>query len=51
VLDAGQIVEIGTHDSLLAAGAAYARLYHAQHAQHAQIEARMKTTKDLAAAT
>ena len=45
VLDAGQIVEIGTHDSLLAAGGAYARLYHAQ------MEAQTKTTKDLAVAT
>jgi ATP-binding cassette subfamily B protein len=32
VMEAGQIVEQGTHDSLIAAGGAYARLYAAQFA-------------------
>jgi ATP-binding cassette subfamily B protein len=31
-MESGQIVEQGTHDSLLAAGGAYARLYAAQFA-------------------
>jgi ABC-type multidrug transport system fused ATPase/permease subunit len=30
VLDAGRIVEQGTHDALLAAGGLYARIYRAQ---------------------
>ncbi|WP_438870806.1 ABC transporter ATP-binding protein [Paractinoplanes ovalisporus] len=33
VMENGQIVEQGTHDSLIAAGGAYARLYSAQFAQ------------------
>jgi ABC-type multidrug transport system fused ATPase/permease subunit len=30
VLDAGRVVEAGTHDALLAAGGAYAKLYELQ---------------------
>ncbi len=33
VMEDGQIVEQGTHDELLAAGGAYARLYQSQFAQ------------------
>jgi len=33
VMESGQIVEQGTHDELVSAGGAYARLYAAQFAQ------------------
>jgi ABC-type multidrug transport system fused ATPase/permease subunit len=36
VLDAGRIVEQGTHDALLAAGGLYARIYRAQQRAAAQ---------------
>jgi ATP-binding cassette subfamily B protein len=32
-MESGQIVEQGSHDELIAAGGAYARLYSAQFAQ------------------
>jgi ATP-binding cassette subfamily B protein len=35
VMENGAIVEQGTHDDLIAAGGAYARLYSAQFAQAA----------------
>jgi len=39
VLDAGRIVEIGTHDELLAREGAYARLYHSQMKAAAEVAA------------
>ena len=38
VMDGGSIVEQGTHESLLAAGGAYATLYQAQFAQAAEVD-------------
>jgi ATP-binding cassette subfamily B protein len=36
-MEAGRIVESGTHDELLAASGAYSRLYHSQFAGPAEI--------------
>ena len=36
VMDAGRLVEAGTHADLLAAGGLYARLFHAQQADAAR---------------
>jgi ATP-binding cassette, subfamily B, bacterial len=40
VIDAGQVVEQGTHEDLLAAGGLYAELYHTQFADQEQTQAR-----------
>jgi ATP-binding cassette, subfamily B, bacterial len=40
VIDAGQVVEQGTHEDLLAAGGLYAELYHTQFADQEQTQSR-----------
>jgi ATP-binding cassette subfamily C protein len=34
VLDAGRLIEIGSHDELIAAGGAYGKLWHSWHGDH-----------------
>ncbi len=41
VLDAGRIIERGTHDTLLAQGGAYAKLYDLQLREQEEFEARL----------
>jgi ATP-binding cassette, subfamily B, bacterial len=43
VIDAGQVVEHGTHEDLLAAGGLYAELYHTQFADQEQGQGQART--------
>jgi ABC-type multidrug transport system fused ATPase/permease subunit len=36
VLDEGAVVELGTHDELVAAGGSYATLFHLQSSRYGQ---------------
>jgi ATP-binding cassette subfamily B protein len=46
VLDQGRIIERGTHETLLAAGGAYRRLYDAQLRDQEEFEAQMLSARE-----